>query len=519
MKAISHQLSHFIARFSLPAFLFLTFGLPFLTESLLLFLQKQFSNETYHPLYAILFLALLFLYGCCFSQIQIKEKEPHGFSLKAALISTFFWLLLSPLVFFRFYQLFLAWRPLSTQLLTFLLHYRWQLLPAILAFYVVLLYLLFRFLLTPKLLNQQNSLKESLQLSWQLSNKPFLQQFWHFFIVPVVFLIVAIFLKALCLQATQWLDHEQSALLLLLFYRISRNSLFALFFLYLASDGQKINQKGTVSTVWLVLPIMAAIGLYTLDYQQLLQTPKSQDQISISHRGVSNRNGVQNSLSALKKTNKQFQPDLVEIDVQESADHQLVVVHDEDLKALANRNLRIDSTSWRELSAITLKEHGYTSKLSLLSDYLESARQVHQKLLIELKVTKKTKTTIVDKLLSLKGQLADHQFQSMDLETVQQVKNLLPNQQVGYILPFDSLGAPRTSVDFVNIEAITATSELIHALQQRKQTVYVWSVNSPRQKQVFQFLPVQGLLTDDLRVLTTDTDSLKAKTASIIQFN
>lgn len=132
------------------------------------------------------------------------------------------------------------------------------------------------------------------------------------------------------------------------------------------------------------------------------------------------------------------------MDVQETADHQLVVIHDEDLKKLADKNLRVDETTWKELKKVTLRENGYTSQIPLFKDYLAAANHLNQKLLIELKITAKTKNSITHKLLPLESELANHELQSMDLDTANQMKKDFPKLKVGYILPHDLLGSPKT---------------------------------------------------------------------------
>src|SRR5690625_2466644 len=56
--------------------------------------------------------------------------------------------------------------------------------------------------------------------------------------------------------------------------------------------------------------------------------------VTISHRGVAEKNGVQNTIPALERTHRLY-PDYVEMDVHETKDHQFVVMHDENLKELA----------------------------------------------------------------------------------------------------------------------------------------------------------------------------------------
>lgn len=522
MTHIRQRIAYFFSTFSFHNFILLAFGLPFLSEGLFLFFKQSLLNHLYHPLYFILFFALLFLYGNFFSQIQSNEKVFENFSLKGAFVSFAFWILLSPLFFFRFYQLMFVWRPLPPPLLSFIFLYRWKILPIIVLVYIAMLYLLYRILQAPKYLKQGKGLRESLALSWHYTSRPFTKQLIYFFLLPLAFIVGSLFIKIGFIGLTSLLTSHSGAMCLLLLYRVSQNVLWALFFLYLAAaDSQQKTSAApnTASLFLLGLIVVVCLGFYGLHYNQAFKTQQLHTPVTISHRGVSNQNGVQNSVDALRKTSTTFHPDFIEMDVQETADHHLVVMHDEDLKALAKKNIRIDEATWEELKEIRLKENGYTSHIPLFADYLAVANQLDQKLLIELKVTAKTRKSIVPQLAPLSKQLAHHQLQSMDLDVANQMKELFPTLKVGYILPMDVLGSPKNSLDFVNIEAKTANEELIQYLRHRKQEVYVWSIHSEQQAAVYRFLPVSGLLTDDLSLLTANNDTISARTASILQFD
>ena len=522
MNSIRQRLAYFFSTFSLYNFLIISFGLPFLTEGLFLFFRQSFLNNLYSPFYLFLFLAMIFLYGNLFSQVQSNEKAFQNFSLKAAFVSFAYWLLLSPIFFFRFYQMLLVWQPLPAKLLSFLFLYRWKILPVLIILYLIVLYFLYRSILVPKYLKQSKTMKESIELSWQKTKKSLPKQFVIFLLIPLFFVSVSLLIKIGFIWATQLLTKQSTAMVFLVVYRVIQNILWTFFFLYLAApDKEPLNDESMSkgSILWLGLIIITCLGLYSLHYTHAFQVQRAVPPMTISHRGVSNHNGVQNSIEVLKKTSQQLRPDFVEMDVQETADHQLVVIHDEDLNALADKNLRIDETTWQDLKTITLKENGYTSKIPLFSDYLAAANQLNQKLLIELKVTGKTKATITQKLLPLKNQLANRQLQSMDLDTANQMKKDFPKLRVGYILPFDLLGSPKTSLDFVNIESRTANGDLIQVLRQRKQAVYAWPVNSQQQAAVLRFQRIDGILTDDMSVFSNKSDDIKAQTASILQFD
>lgn len=522
MNTNSQRYIRFFSTISFYDFFLLTFGLSFLSESLFLFLRQSFLHNLYQPFYLLLFLALIWLYGSLFNQIQAGEKVLQNFSLPAAFNSFIFWLLLSPLFFFRFYHLLLVWRPLPANWLSFLFLYRWKILPIIVLIYWLLLYLLSRNLLVSKFLKQGKSYPQSVWLSWQQTKQNLVKQSLAILFFALSFIVVTLGIKLSFIWFTRFVTGRTGGIILLILYRTVQNCLSMFFFFLLASFNKKTASTGAQNkAAWfrLSLLVIAYIGLYSLHFTQSFDVPQAPKPIRISHRGVSNANGLQNSIEALKRTNHTFHPDLIEMDVQETADHRLVVIHDENLKNLAGKNIRVDETSWSELKQLTLKEHGYSSTVSLFKDYLTAANQLNQRLLIELKVTNKTKSTILQGLLPLEKQLANHQLQSMDLHTANQLKNLFPRLKVGYLLPFDLLGSPKNSLDFVNIEARTASGDLIQAIKQRKQSVYVWSVNSTHQAAIFSFQPWDGLLTDDLTIFAKKTNTIQNQTASILRFD
>ena len=76
--------------------------------------------------------------------------------------------------------------------------------------------------------------------------------------------------------------------------------------------------------------------------------------IMISHRGVDDGNGVQNTIPALVKTSKEH-PDYVEMDIQVTKDHQFVVMHDPTLKALAGIKKKPSQLTLKQLEKITVR--------------------------------------------------------------------------------------------------------------------------------------------------------------------
>ncbi|PEF14871.1 glycerophosphodiester phosphodiesterase, partial [Bacillus cereus] len=79
--------------------------------------------------------------------------------------------------------------------------------------------------------------------------------------------------------------------------------------------------------------------------------------LTISHRGVDEENGVQNTIPAMQATAKS-KPDYVEIDIQETKDHQFVVFHDSTLKDLAGIDTPPQKLTLAELTNTVVSENG-----------------------------------------------------------------------------------------------------------------------------------------------------------------
>ncbi|MFC4772368.1 glycerophosphodiester phosphodiesterase family protein [Enterococcus hermanniensis] len=506
----------------LVVFAFFTFSLSFLNQGLYWFYQNAFKQGHFSWFYYLGLLVLISLYALTFNYLQTKRQMLHcSFSLKAFSLHLFVMIFLSPIFFWRFYQLFLAWRPLPAKFLSFVFLYRWKVLPVVVLIYLLLLYFIYRLILSAYFIETSCTLKEGFVLSWQKTKKSVGHQLVGFLFLPTIILLSQFLLKLLFIHGTSVLHDTALAVLFLTAYFILKNGLQLLFLFYLSSIGKSAPFKANTTFVHFgtIFSAVLCIGVYSFYSNHLFNQYNDTQALTISHRGVTADNALQNSLTALKKTHAKKQHDLIEMDIQETADNQLVVMHDENLKKLANKDVRIDETTWEELKHLTLKENGYQEDIPLFSDYLKTANAIHQKLLIELKVSAKTKSTIIKQLLPLRSQLAHHQFQSMDLETAEKIKQEFPTHQVGYILPFDLLGSPHNTVDFVAIESRTASSALIQALKYRQQNIYSWPVNSARAASAFRLYNLNGLISDDLTSLNTKSSTLSKKTASILLLN
>lgn len=225
--------------------------------------------------------------------------------------------------------------------------------------------------------------------------------------------------------------------------------------------------------------------------------------ITISHRGVNAKNGVQNTIEPLKNTSR-LHPDFIEIDIHETKNHQFVLMHDENLKNLTGVDKAPHQLTLKQLTKLTAHENGSSAKIASLDDYMDAAEKLKQPLLIEFKTTKYDDPKVVERFNAKYGQriLKNHdQVHSLDYDAVEKLKELNPKLTVGYILPFNFIGVPQSSADFYTMEYSTLNNSFLLTAELTGRKVYAWTVNSDDAMARLNFMGVDGIITDKLELL------------------
>ncbi|WP_461243074.1 glycerophosphoryl diester phosphodiesterase membrane domain-containing protein [Secundilactobacillus muriivasis] len=252
-------------------------------------------------------------------------------------------------------------------------------------------------------------------------------------------------------------------------------------------------------TVGALLVIALSVVGFNVIYLNGLTVTKP---LTISHRGVDSGNGVQNTIPALRKTSREH-PDLVEMDLHETKDHQFVVMHDENLKALTGVNKAPYQLTLKQLTRLTAHENGYRAKVASFDAYLAAANQLHQRLLVEIKTTKHDSSDMLSRFITHYGTtLRQHhdQVHSLDYNVVTGLKKQDPKQFVSFILPYN-FSFPKTDANAYTMEATTLTDSFVDEAQSQHQKVYAWTVNDDTTTQKMLFEGVDGIVTDHLKQL------------------
>lgn len=246
----------------------------------------------------------------------------------------------------------------------------------------------------------------------------------------------------------------------------------------------------------LITIFLLAAGVNNILY---LKGTEMQRPITISHRGVSDKNGVQNTIPALKKTAK-LHPDYVEIDLHETKDKQFVVMHDENLKKLAGIDKTPKDSTLNQLTKITLHEDGHHAKIASFDQYLKAAAKLKQKLLIEVKTTPNDSPKMLERFNKKYSKLIlkrNYQVQSLDYRVIEGLHQINPKLFVLYIQPYN-FTYPQSLADGYSMEYSTLNNDFIWQAQLQNKPVYAWTVNESNIMMKMMYENVNGIITDRL---------------------
>jgi glycerophosphoryl diester phosphodiesterase len=219
----------------------------------------------------------------------------------------------------------------------------------------------------------------------------------------------------------------------------------------------------------------------------------------IAHRGAS-AEAPENSLAAIDLAIEQG-ADWVEIDVQQTADRQVVVVHDSDLMKVAGVPLRVRDATLTQLQAIdigVLKDAAYTGqRIPTLQQVLEQVRG-RGKLIIELKYYggERDFEAQVARIVERVDMADQVQIMSLSLAGVRAMQAHRPGWSVGLLSSVGIGDLTRLDVDFLAVNARLAARSFVRRTQRTGQSVYAWTINDPALMSTMAGRGLDGIITD-----------------------
>ncbi|MBZ2095778.1 glycerophosphoryl diester phosphodiesterase membrane domain-containing protein [Streptococcus oralis] len=377
----------------------------------------------------------------------------------------------------------------------------------------ILLYVSVRLMFAlPKILFERKTVREGVKYSLQKTKKQVLFYAWNLLLIVIktylfffVLLLPLLFTQLVMDNFTQ----KESLILGLINFVLMKNVHYMALTYFLVKfvsflTGEELEimprRKKDHLMRWGVMG--CASIFFALEGYIYLESPDTNTPLVISHRGVSNKNGVQNTVQSLEKT-AQLKPDLIEMDVQETKDGQFVMMHDANLKNLAGINANPQDLTLEELTGLDISENGYRTKISSFDDYLNRANELHQRLLIEIKTSKKDSPQMMERFLEKYGSIIKqygHQMQSLDYHVIDQVLKYDSTIPVYFILPYNSI-FPKTKATGYTMEYSTLDEYFVTKLWYTEQKLYVWTVNGSESFDKAVRLGADGMITDNLEMV------------------
>ena len=377
----------------------------------------------------------------------------------------------------------------------------------------ILLYVSVRLMFAlPKILFEKRTVREGVKYSLQKTKKQVLFYAWNLLLIIIkTYLFFFLLLTPLLIGqiVIDNLTQKESLILGVINFVLIKNIHYMALTYFLVKfvsflTGEELEimprRKKDHLMRWGVMG--CASIFFALEGYIYLEAPVTNTPLVISHRGVSNKNGVQNTVQSLEKT-AQLKPDLIEMDVQETKDGQFVMMHDANLKNLAGINARPQDLTLEELTGLDISENGYRTKISSFDDYLNRANELHQRLLIEIKTSKKDSPQMMERFLEKYGSIIKqygHQMQSLDYHVIDQVLKYDSTIPAYFILPYNSI-FPKTKATGYTMEYSTLDEYFVTKLWYTEQKLYVWTINSSDALDKSLQLSVDGMITDDTEML------------------
>ena len=249
--------------------------------------------------------------------------------------------------------------------------------------------------------------------------------------------------------------------------------------------------------VVIVLAILGFIGYLGFSVPGRLETGVRI--VVVAHRGYS-RLAPENTLSAFRKAIA-VEADFAELDVQETADGVVVVLHDRDLMRLAGDPRRIADITFAEARKLDLGRRFSPEfageRIPTLAEVIELARgQI--KLQIELKYYGKDRGLArkVAELIAREAFESECEVTSLDLDGLMTAKRHNPRLKLVPLVTY-ALGDPgRLPVDGLSVNTQVLSDRLIRAARRHRKELYAWTVDDPRAMLRLIERGVGGLVTN-----------------------
>ena len=245
-----------------------------------------------------------------------------------------------------------------------------------------------------------------------------------------------------------------------------------------------------------------------VDYERTLEVT--------AHRGASVKY-PENTMSAFRGA-KELGADWIELDVQQTKDKKIIVLHDTNLKRTTGVNKNTWETTYDEIKDLDAgsffsKEYS-EERIPLFEEVVKYAKENNIKLNIELKPTGNEtdfESSVVDIIKS-------NSFEDMCVitsqvyEVLENVKKVTNDIETVYVmsLAYGDITS-LTSADNFSIEASSINKKLVNDVHKANKKLYGWTVNTEENINKMIDLNVDNIITDDIPLAKKIIDNRQPK--------
>lgn len=219
----------------------------------------------------------------------------------------------------------------------------------------------------------------------------------------------------------------------------------------------------------------------------------------IGHRGDPSQE-VENSIAGLRAAHGAG-ADVVETDIQETADGGWVVLHDVGLGRLTGDDRNVYELTWEEVTSLTLRQDGRTAPVPTLAEFIEEADRLGVRLLIEVKPHGQEPPGFARRVTAELERLDPdhtHMIQSLDRGLIEQIARLAPDRPTAYVVGFQIGELPATTTGAVVIEDWSVNNDMLVQAHRQDRDLYVWTVNDLADLSDYLSQGVDGVITDEV---------------------
>jgi glycerophosphoryl diester phosphodiesterase len=247
---------------------------------------------------------------------------------------------------------------------------------------------------------------------------------------------------------------------------------------------------------WLAVGLLAALVIGAA----AVHTARLPDRVAVAaHRG-SSKAAPENTLSAIEQAIADG-ADWVEIDVQETADGEVIVFHDSDFMKMAGVGTKTWDATLADVRAIDIGR-GFSPRFTgehapTLGEVLDACRG-RVRVLVELKYYGHDARLEerVARLIDARGMAPETAVMSLELAMVRKMKAVRPGWKVGLLLSVSAGDLQKTGADFLAVNAAFVSRRLVRQAHRDGLKVYAWTVDDPSTMSAMMGRGVDGLITN-----------------------